>query len=297
MHDSDHDDVNGPMRAQWRWFLLPSVVISGLLLIASQAVFLQFSFYRDRGFGRTTPDFTFANYVRFFTDSFYLDSLRLTAEVALIVVICSMLVGYPCAYILARMRSRWATILLAGIVVTALVTEVIKVLGLLIIFRADGFLNRALMTVGLVAKPVDIIGTVPGVVVGLLHFTLGFVLLLMFSVIQTIPRSLEDAARIAGASRWRAFWRVVFPLSLPGVIAGSLVIFNLSMGAFTAAALLGGGRVLTLPVLIQRTIVMETKYAMAATLSAVLLLVVMLINVASVVVLARLQARRLGAVA
>lgn len=297
MHDSGHDDVNGPMRAQWRWFLLPSVVISGLLLIASQAVFLQFSFYRDRGFGRTTPDFTFANYVRFFTDSFYLDSLRLTAEVALIVVICSMLVGYPCAYILARMRSRWATILLAGIVVTALVTEVIKVLGLLIIFRADGFLNRALMTVGLVAKPVDIIGTVPGVVVGLLHFTLGFVLLLMFSVIQTIPRSLEDAARIAGASRWRAFWRVVFPLSLPGVIAGSLVIFNLSMGAFTAAALLGGGRVLTLPVLIQRTIVMETKYAMAATLSAVLLLVVMLINVASVVVLARLQARRLGAVA
>ena len=236
MHDSGHDDVNGPMRAQWRWFLLPSVVISGLLLIASQAVFLQFSFYRDRGFGRTTPDFTFANYVRFFTDSFYLDSLRLTAEVALIVVICSMLVGYPCAYILARMRSRWATILLAGIVVTALVTEVIKVLGLLIIFRADGFLNRALMAVGLVAKPVDIIGTVPGVVVGLLHFTLGFVLLLMFSVIQTIPRSLEDAARIAGASRWRAFWRVVFPLSLPGVIAGSLVIFNLSMGAFTAAA-------------------------------------------------------------
>ena len=121
------------------------------------------------------------------------------------------------------------------------------------------------------AAPVKILGNVTGVVLGLLHFTLGFVVLLIFSVLQTIPRSLEEAAEVHGASAWRVFRRVVLPLSAPGVIVAGLVIFNLSMGAFTAVSLLGGGRILTLPVLIERTMILETKYAMAACLAAVLL--------------------------
>ena len=227
------------MNLRWSLLLLPSLLVSGLLLVASQAVFLRMSFFRDRGFGLTGSDFTWANYVNVLTDEFYLKSLGLTAEVSLTVVAISILCGYPAAYILARMRSRWAPILLAGIVVTALVSEVIKVLGLIIIFSADGLLNRIVIGLGVASEPLKILGTVTGVVVGLLHFTLGFIILLIYSVIQTIPRSLEEAARIHGARRWRVFWRVVLPLSLPGVIGGGLVIFNLSMGAFTAAALLG----------------------------------------------------------
>ena len=112
-------------------------------------------------------------------------------------------------------------------------------------------------------------------------------LLLLFGtqfvfLIQTIPRSLEEAARIHGASRWRTMWRVVIPLSLPGIVNGSLIVFNLSMGAFVSAALLGGGKVLTLPVVIERTIVLETEYAMGGALSAILLGTVLLINIVSV---------------
>jgi len=131
------------------------------------------------------------------------------------------------------------------------------------------------------------------VVVGLMHFTLGFGVLLLYSVIQTIPRSYEDAAQIHGASRWRVHWRIMLPLSLPGITVGALMIFNMSMGAFTSAALLGGGRVFTLPVLIQRTVMMEIKYAMAGTLAAVLLVSVILINLLSVYLLKRLKAARL----
>ena len=116
----------------------------------------------------------------------------------------------------------------------------------------------------------------------------------LFSVIQTIPRSLEEAARIHGASRWRTMWRVVIPLSLPGIVNGSLIVFNLSMGAFVSAALLGGGKVLTLPpVVIERTIVLETTYAMGGTLSAILLGTVLLINAVSVLLVRRLRAARL----
>lgn len=273
----------------------PALLSSGAMLIASQAVFLRVSFYRDRGFGRVEPDFTLDNYLRVLTDPFYLRALQLTVEVSLIVVLVSLLCGYPAAYILARMRSRWATALLAAIVVTALVAEVIKVLGLIVLFSADGFLNRALIGLGLVVQPVKLLGSVGGVVVGLLHFTLGFMILLLFSVIKTIPRSLEEAAQIHGASRWRVSWRIVLPLSLPGLVAGSLVIFNLSMGAFTAAALLGGGRILTLPVLIERTMILETKYAMAACLAAALVGFVSLVNASSLALLPRLRRAELGA--
>jgi putative spermidine/putrescine transport system permease protein len=275
------------MRVRWGIVMLPAVVFSVGLLLASQLVFLRMSLFRDRGFGLVDTQPTLGNYLRVVTDGFYLGSLGVTLEVALIVVACSLIVGYPAAYILARMNPRWATLIIAAIVASALVAEVIKVLGLIVIFSADGIVNRTLVGLGLVATPVSILGNVTGVVLGLLHFTLGFVVLLLFSVMQTIPRSLEEAAEVHGASAWRVFCRVVLPLSAPGVIVAGLVVFNLSMGAFTAVSLLGGGRILTLPVLIERTMILETKYAMASCLSAVLLGTVLLINALAALALSR----------
>ena len=280
------------MKGRWGWLVVPCLVATGTLLLASQAVFLRISLYRDRGFGRVEPDVTLANYVRVLQDPFYLQSLALTFEVAIAVLVCSLLCGCPAAYILARMRSRWAPLLLGALIASALVAEIIKVLGLVVIFSADGVLNRSLLAIGLIEAPLRLLGTVPGVVIGLLHFTLGFVILLMFGVFQTIPRSLEEAARVHGASRLRALWRIVLPLSRPGMVAAGLVVFNLSMGSFTAAALLGGGRILTMPVLIERTMVLETRYAIAACVAAVLMGSVLLVNVAASVVLTR---RRAGA--
>jgi putative spermidine/putrescine transport system permease protein len=97
---------------------------------------------------------------------------------------------------------------------------------------------------------------------------------------------------VHGASRVKTFWRVVIPLSLPGVTIGGLMIFNMCMGAFTSAALLGGGRVFTLPVLIQRTVIMETKYSMGGTIAAILVVSVLLINLLSILILKRMRATR-----
>jgi ABC-type spermidine/putrescine transport system permease subunit I len=267
--------------------MLPAVVVSVGLLAASQLVFLRMSFLRDRGFGLVDTQPTLVNYLAVITDGFYLGSLLLTLQVALIVVACSLLIGYPAAYVLTRMPSRWASLIIAAIVACALVAEVIKVLGLIVIFSADGIVNRTLVVLGAASAPIRILGSITGVVLGLLHFTLGFVVLLLFSVLQTIPRSLEEAAGVHGASPWRVFWRVVLPLSAPGVITAGLVIFNLSMGAFTAVSLLGGGRILTLPVLIERTMILETKYAMAACLAAVLLGTVLLLNALAALAVSR----------
>lgn len=281
------------MRTRWELILLPSFVIVGILIVASQYVFLEGSFYKDLGLGRVGKDFQLINYVRFFTDSFYLNTLWITVKTSALATLFTMLLGFPVAYLIARMRSSWSMLLLAGIVVATFVTIVIKVFGLIIIFSANGLINKFLMSTGISDVPYTIIGNQTGVVVGLMHFTLGFGVLLLYSVIQTIPRSYEEAAQIHGASRWRMHYRVLLPLSLPGLTVGALMIFNMSMGAFTSAALLGGGRVFTLPVLIQRTVMMEVKYSMAGTLSAVLLITVLLINLLSIILIRRLRAARL----
>lgn len=281
------------MQARWGLILLPSFVLMVLLLGASQYVFLQGSFFRDLGLGRSGDEFEVANYVKFFTDDFYLRNLWITTKVSFLAAAFTLILGYPLAYVIARMRSRWAMVLLAGVVVTTFVTIVIKVFGIIIIFSAQGPLNKMLMGLGIVDTPYSIMGTETGVVVGLMHFTLGFGVLLLYSVIQTIPRSFEEAAQIHGASRIRVYWRVIFPLSLPGVTVGALMLFNMCMGAFTSAALLGSGRVFTLPVLIQRTVMMEVKYGMAATLAAVLLFSVLIINLLSVYLLRRFRTAKL----
>jgi putative spermidine/putrescine transport system permease protein len=287
-------EEDGVVRARWGLFLVLPFAVSVLLLVGSQGVFLRGSLFRDLGLGRFGRELTLANYLRVFGDPFYLGSLRLTIEISAVTAALTLILAFPVAYVLARMRSRWALVLLAAVTISSFVSIIIKTLGLIVLFSGKGPINRVLLGLGLVAEPVTIFGSPAGVVVGLMHYTLGFGVLLLFSVIQTIPRSVEEAAQVHGASRRRVFLRVVLPLALPGVVATTLVVFNLCMGAFTSAAVLGKGKVLTLPVLIWRTILLEVRYGMGGTLAAVLLVSVLLINVLSLVVLARLRtARRL----
>ena len=263
------------------------------LLIGTQFLFLRAGFFEDVGLGLLGDELKIVNYIELIEDPFYWDALFLNIYLSAIVVVATLIFAYPVAYVIARMRSNWAMILLAAVVVSSFVTIVIKALGLIIIFGTDGPINSVLLGLGVIEQPIKIIGNVFGVVVGLMHYVLGFMVLMLFSVIQAIPRSLEEAAQIHGASRWRVFLRVVIPLSLPGVVSGSLIMFNLCMGAFVSAALLGGGKVLTLPVIIERTIMLESRYAMAGTLSAVLLISVLLINLLSVYLIRRMRSARL----
>ena len=281
------------MNLRWDYLLIPSFVVSFALLAASQFTFLRGSLSADLGLGMLSTSLGLQNYDLLFTDEFYVRALWLTVKVSAMATLCTLLMSFPVAYVIARMRSRWAMVMLAGVVVSSFVTIVIKVYGLVVIFAADGWLNKLMLAVGLIDQPYTIIGNATGVVVGLMQFTMGFGVLLLYSVVRTIPTSLEEAATVHGASRVRVFWRVILPLSLPGVIVGSLMMFNMCMGAFTSASLLGGGRIFTLPVLIQRTVIIETKYGMGATLAAVLLVSVILINLVSVYLVKRLRAARL----
>jgi len=283
------------MKANWGLVLLPPGVVCLVLLVLPQVLFLRASFFEDLGIGRLGTDPNLGNYVLAFTDSFYYDSLTLNFLLAVAVVGLTLLVAFPVAYRIARMPPRWAMIVLAVIVVSAFVSVAIKVLGLMILFAANGALNRILLWTGIIGDTIGIIGTIPGVIFGLTHLGISFMVLMLFSVIQTVPRGLEEAAQIHGATRWRVYWRIVIPLSLPGIISTSLLLFNIIMGAFVSALVLGGGKVFTLPVLIQQSLMLHAEYGMSATLSALLLVFVFVVNIISVFLVTRIHAAR-GAV-
>jgi putative spermidine/putrescine transport system permease protein len=281
------------MNARWGLWLVGPFLLGAALLAGSQFMFLKASFFADLGFGKTSATLDFSNYIRIATDRYFLRSLWLTTYISALVATLCIVVGFPIAHMLARLSSRWTTVLLSAIVLTSFITIVIQIFGLIIIFRADGPVNRILLAAGVISQPFSLVGTVGGVVVGLLYSAFGFAVMLMYSVARTIPVSLDEAAAIHGASRPRIFLRIILPLSLPGLIVGFLTVFNLCMGAFTSAALLGGGRILTLPVLIQRTMLLDVKYGMAGALAAVLLLSVVLLNLLSMAVLKRFRASRM----
>ena len=282
------------MRVNWVVVLAPPLLVCMALLFGTQFVFLQLGFFRDLGIGQVGTEFELHNYLRAFTEPFFLNALKLNFVLAVSVVAITLVVAYPIAYIVARMRAKWAIVLLSAMVVSSFVSIVIKVLGIIIIFGANGPLNRFLLWTGLVDEHILVVGTKPGVVIGLTHLGIAFMVMMLFSVIQSIPRTLEEAAEIHGASRWRVFWRVVIPLSMPGAVSASLLLFNIAMGAFVSAVLLGGGKVMTLPVVIQRTILLYTEYGMAAALSGMLMLFVLAINILSVVLATRMRAARLA---
>ena len=263
---------------RWSWFLWPTTILSFVLLVVPQLGFIWMSLHADLGLGQTGKELTLKNYVQVLSDPFYLHSIWVTLYLSVGAVAIVLLAGLPTAYALARMSPWLSSILLGLILTTSLITIVIKLMGLNMILGPSGMLNAALVALGLVSTPLQLVNNEAGVLIGLVQYTLPLFVMLLFSVIQTIPRALEEAAEIHGATRLSIFLRVILPLAKPGIVSGSLIGFNMSMGAFTSAILLGGGRVLTMPVLIQQKIVQSTEYGIGAALSTVLLLLVFLLN-------------------
>jgi putative spermidine/putrescine transport system permease protein len=266
--------------ARWRRLLWPPLIASVLLFCLPQAAFIWLSFHRDLGLGRVAPEFSFGNYVTIVTDPFYLRSVGLTALLAVEATAIGLLIGFPTAYALARLGN-WITKAALGLILTtSLITIVIKLMGLNILLGGSGLINAPLVAAGILASPLKLLDNEIGVVIGLVQYTLPLMILVLFGVVQTIPRHLEEAAEIHGATRAAIFLRVVLPLAAPGLVGGGLLAFNMSMGAFTSPVALGGGHVLTMPVLIQQKVIQDSDYAIGAALSTMLLVLVFAANVA-----------------
>lgn len=215
--------------------------------------------------------FTTAHYQRLFTVPAYTRVLLNTMLMAAIVTLVCLVLGYPLAYRLATANGRWKVVLLIGILVPFWTNLLVRAYGWMVILHPRGLLNTALVGVGLIDKPFALVHNATGVVIGMTQVMLPYMVLPIAAVMEGVDRTLLHAARSLGASPWNTFVRIFLPLTLPGVFAGILLVFIISLGFFVIPALLGGTRDIMLAQLIQFHINIVLNWGFAATLSTALL--------------------------
>jgi putative spermidine/putrescine transport system permease protein len=275
LHDSKPVDREGanPMTKGWAWFVLPVFVILAIVFFIPIAHLASFSLRPHLGPGQVGEGLTAVNYVRFLGDSFYLGVLLDTLVIGLIVVSICMLLGYPVAYVLARTRSRYRGLMVFMVLAPLLIATVIRNLGWFPILGDSGMINSLLLGAGVIDSPLRLLNNRIGVLIALVHTFLPFMILALVTVIQKIGVDLEEAAQNLGATPWTTFWKVVFPLSRPGLLAGYLVVFTSVISAFTTPAMMGGKRVLVMSTFIEQQIRSVLNYPFGATAAVVLMVV------------------------
>jgi putative spermidine/putrescine transport system permease protein len=278
-------------QVQWGRFLIIPGIVSFALLILPQAAFVSLSLHKDLALGAVADELSFSNYLTIFTDAFYLRSIGLTFYLSAVTTIVAVGIGFPTAYAFARFSNWAARLSLSLVLTTSLVTIVIKIMGLNMLLQSTGLVNGMLLYLRIISAPLALINNDVGVIIGQVQYTLPIVIITLFGVMQTIPIYLEEAAEVHGASRTIIFIFVIIPVARVGLISSGLIAFNMSMGAFTSAMLLGGGHVQIMPVLIQEKIIQSAEYGMGAALSTVLLVFVFLVNMTVGLGLSRLGRR------
>ncbi|MEW6632914.1 MAG: ABC transporter permease [Pseudomonadota bacterium] len=226
-----------------RWSPLVTVLAFALpviFVLAPLAIFLVYSFYSvDQGQIVHTP--TVANYVRFFTDPIFLPVFWNTIGLCLTVAAISILLAYPAAYFLTTLRGRWRYALLMLLMVPLLMSYVIKIYAIRSILGLNGFLNKALVGLDIIAEPSTLfVFNMNAILLTLTLLLIPFAILPIFLALERIPQVLLRASDDLGATSLQTFLRITLPLSLPGVASAASFVFVLAIGDFLTPQMVGG---------------------------------------------------------
>ena len=238
-----------------------------------------------------TSGVTARYYTRLVTDAYYLEIIGRTLALGLVVTLATLAIGYPVAFFLARTGSRWRSWLTILVVFPLLLNLVVRTFGWIALLAQNGLVNQGLLAVGLIHEPLKLLFNFSGVLIALIHIFLPFMVLVLIGPIQNIPRDVEDAARVLGASWAGAFLRVTLPLSVPGIASGSILVFVLTISALVTPRLLGGPTYQVMSTLIYDEFLQRLNWP-AGSAEALFLTLIVLILVFVSGILAR---RRSGA--
>jgi putative spermidine/putrescine transport system permease protein len=247
------------------WILLaaPALVILGLFFVVPLADL----------FWRSVVDPSPANYRDFFTSEAYRDSLITTIRLAVFVTVSCLLLGYPYAYAMNKARPRTLVLMTLLVMIPFWSSIVVRTYAWTVWLQDTGIINDFLQWTGVTDEPVALIRTSLGAMIGMTHVMIPFMVLPLFAGMRRIDGSLVQAAQSLGATPGRAFWRIFFPLSLPGVFAGALLVFVLSLGFYITPAMLGSSTDITLSQLIVFEVNKQLRFGMGAAMGIILLFV------------------------
>lgn len=221
---------------------------------------------------------TLENYVAILTDPFYLEIIARTLALGLFVVVATLVVGYPLAYFLARTRSALRPWLIILVVFPLLLNLVVRSFGWIVLLSNYGLVNETLAWIGLIEEPLKLMFNFTGLIIGLSHIFLPFMVLVLIGTIQGIPQEVEDAAYTLGASKLTVLRKVTLPLSVPGILSGAILVFVLTISALVTPRLLGGPTYQVMSTLIYDEFLSNLNWpkgaAMAFILTAIVLVLV-----------------------
>jgi len=216
---------------------------------------------------------TFDNYRYLFEDRLYVLTYLNSVKLALISTLLCLFIGYPMAYAIARARSTIRTLLLLLVILPFWISFLLRVYAWIGILSTHGLLNRMLLAVGLIDEPLQIMYTNVAVYIGIVYSYLPFMILPLYANLERMDLDLRAAAADLGARPWQVFVDVTLPLSMPGIIAGSLLVFIPAMGEYVIPALLGGDSTLMIGRVVFDEFFANRDWPVAAAVTVVLLLI------------------------
>lgn len=255
---------------KWLLMIIPLVYVAVLLLYPMVELFKM---------GIADSNGLTLEYLKhIFSNKVYLDVIWITLKISFLVTFISLMISYPIAYLLIRIESNtWKYIIIALAMIPFWISLLVRTFSWIVMLQEQGVINQLLLALGIIDEPIKLLYTTTGVVIGMVHVLYPFMFFSLYSVMKGIDQRLYQAAEGLGARPLTAFFQINFPLSLPGVLAGSLLVFVMSLGFFVTPALLGGSGEMMISMVIENYINKTLNWHLASALSLVLFIVTIVI--------------------
>jgi len=261
-----------PVRDAVEWRLAAPLGLTYAVFFAAPfLILLGISFYADAEQTRLGFD----SWLKFYTDAFYLKVIFDTLKLGVLAVVATTILAYPLALVFRTASPRMQRVLIFIILMPLLTSVVIRTFAWIVILAREGVVNQTLMALGLTATPLNLLQTELGLVIALTQIEMPLMLLPLLTIMNQMDQNLVDASRALGASKWRTFFRVILPLTLPGWIAGATLVFASATTAFISQSVIGGARLVYLPSLIWQQSMVVYNWPFAAVASLTLLFTVL----------------------
>ena len=213
------------------------------------------------------------NYERMVKSRAYIRIFITTFKISILTTIICAAIGYPLAYFMSQLSRKWANICMVGVLIPFWTSLLVRTYAWLVLLQKKGLLNNIAIELGFITEPVKFVHNTTGTLIGMVHIMLPFLILPLYANMRTINKDILKAASSLGATPTRAFWTVFFPMSLPGLLAGILIVFVLCLGFYVTPAILGGGKVIMAAMKISSNIELYFSWGAASALGVVLLVV------------------------
>ncbi|WP_028033298.1 ABC transporter permease [Chelativorans sp. J32] len=276
---------------------LAPALIALLIFVAFPMLWvLRTSFNELAGGAYVVDALTLDNYTRFLGDPWYLvNTLWFSIRIAIVTTVISVVCAYPVALYIAKTTGFQRNILIALIMAPLLIGLVTLVYGWIVIFRGGGLLNSLMIALRIYDDPVRYMWDIKGVVILLVYIGTPYVVLSLLDSIERISPFLVEAARNVGASRWTAFWKIVFPMTMPGLYAGLVIVFSLNFSAFAVPLMVGDSNTQMIGLIVYREALLNNDLPFASALSVIMVAVNALILAGMAALFGRLILNRLEA--